>query len=447
MSSRSINLQNSPEVQKVYVNWCNSYLRSLNLKVSNLDKDFQNGVLLIKLVEIISGQKCKLKYRQHPKNQIELIDNCSVALRYVKFYFSNGDAYFALVESEFPDQKETFQIKFKNPVEKLKKSFNFANKLMDIPELLDPEDVFKEKMDEFSHFLYTSYFFKFHFQNNKKRIPKENYKNILLDSSSKNSKTEIDSPQKSKFSSPIKEIKSIEQISKIISSPNEMQKEINGMKFIKIESTKNSIFLEWKSRKKEPFYEVKNNLYLIFDSKKKKIYLRPQKEENQKKWVIQKEIITKSFVPKKITFISSTPSFDSCLLQWEIPKHYKIPIEHYEIEIISDEKKKKNKNSKLQKTFVNEIVINKLKPNYLYHFRIRTFNKKGYSEWSDFNSFKTISSFTPSTIQDGIKIIQNDPNHLAIKWNEPENNGHVIDYYQLELNGQIIEHVQNPLLI
>lgn len=42
---------------RVYSNWVNSKLKEADLHVNNLPKDLENGVVLIKLLELLSGKK------------------------------------------------------------------------------------------------------------------------------------------------------------------------------------------------------------------------------------------------------------------------------------------------------------------------------------------------------------------------------------------------------
>ena len=46
------------EVQlRVYTNWVNDKLKSTGQSVSNLPKDLEDGLILIKLLELLSGKK------------------------------------------------------------------------------------------------------------------------------------------------------------------------------------------------------------------------------------------------------------------------------------------------------------------------------------------------------------------------------------------------------
>ncbi len=46
------------------------------------------GILLINLVEQMTGTKCQLPYKPHPSNRTFMIDNVSVALKYLSGFVS-----------------------------------------------------------------------------------------------------------------------------------------------------------------------------------------------------------------------------------------------------------------------------------------------------------------------------------------------------------------------
>ncbi|KAJ5068293.1 spectrin beta chain [Anaeramoeba ignava] len=79
-SKRSKKLGNA----KFLINWCNWKLSVKNLKINNIKEDFNNGLLLIQLAEIVSKKKCLLKYKEKPKNKRENTENCSNALSFLR---------------------------------------------------------------------------------------------------------------------------------------------------------------------------------------------------------------------------------------------------------------------------------------------------------------------------------------------------------------------------
>jgi len=70
---------------KVFTRWCNTHLEKRNLKIEDLHTDLRNGTLLINLVEIISGKT--IKYNQKPVLRVQMIENVSIL---IKFLISEG---------------------------------------------------------------------------------------------------------------------------------------------------------------------------------------------------------------------------------------------------------------------------------------------------------------------------------------------------------------------
>lgn len=71
------------EVQKrTFANWCNLYLAKRGNKVENITTDLKSGVLLCQLLEELSGTK--LKHNPRPMIPAQQLDNCNVAINFVK---------------------------------------------------------------------------------------------------------------------------------------------------------------------------------------------------------------------------------------------------------------------------------------------------------------------------------------------------------------------------
>ncbi|GAM24874.1 hypothetical protein SAMD00019534_080490 [Acytostelium subglobosum LB1] len=69
-----------------FTGWINSHLQERSLAVHNLSTDFSDGVLLINLLEIISGKKV-VRYVRHPKFLQHKIDNIVIALGFMEKVF------------------------------------------------------------------------------------------------------------------------------------------------------------------------------------------------------------------------------------------------------------------------------------------------------------------------------------------------------------------------
>lgn len=68
---------------KTFTRWVNTHLADKDLKIDDLSKDFSNGVLLIELIQIISGKKIK-KWKKKPKMMAQKLENLNKALTFVK---------------------------------------------------------------------------------------------------------------------------------------------------------------------------------------------------------------------------------------------------------------------------------------------------------------------------------------------------------------------------
>jgi hypothetical protein len=70
--------------QKILMAWVNKHLKEREMKVENLSKDFQNGVILINLLEAISGQQVKTYYRE-PTRLYQYLENLEVAVKFMNY--------------------------------------------------------------------------------------------------------------------------------------------------------------------------------------------------------------------------------------------------------------------------------------------------------------------------------------------------------------------------
>jgi len=75
--------------EKTFRAWANAQLRSRNLKIENTLADcFHDGLMLINLVEVLSGEKCTGKYHRVPEKDIHKLENITIALEFLKKYVS-----------------------------------------------------------------------------------------------------------------------------------------------------------------------------------------------------------------------------------------------------------------------------------------------------------------------------------------------------------------------
>jgi len=69
--------------KKTFTRWCNQYLGERMMKIENLYEDFEDGLFLINLLEIISSKRIH-KYNKKPNMEIKKLENISKALKFIK---------------------------------------------------------------------------------------------------------------------------------------------------------------------------------------------------------------------------------------------------------------------------------------------------------------------------------------------------------------------------
>ncbi len=79
-----INEQKSHNLSQILVAWVNKHLKERDMKMENLAKDFQNGVLLINLLEVLSGQQVKTYYRE-PTRLYQYLENLEIAVKFMNY--------------------------------------------------------------------------------------------------------------------------------------------------------------------------------------------------------------------------------------------------------------------------------------------------------------------------------------------------------------------------
>ncbi|KAJ5079339.1 alpha-actinin-2 [Anaeramoeba ignava] len=69
--------------KKTFTKWVNSHLSKRKLQIEELDKDFEDGLKLIALLEIIGDEKLS-RYNKNPRLRIQKIENVKVALNFIE---------------------------------------------------------------------------------------------------------------------------------------------------------------------------------------------------------------------------------------------------------------------------------------------------------------------------------------------------------------------------
>ncbi|XP_050784379.1 alpha-actinin-4 isoform X2 [Gopherus flavomarginatus] len=213
--------------RKTFTAWCNSHLRKAGTQIENIDEDFRDGLKLMLLLEVISGERLpkpeRGKMRVHKINNVnkaldfiaskgvklvsigaeEIVDGnakmtlgmiWTIILRFAiqdisveetsakeglllwcqrktapyknvnvqNFHISwkDGLAFNALIHRHRPELIEYDKLRKDDPVTNLNNAFEVAEKYLDIPKMLDAEDIVGTlRPDEKAIMTYVSCFY------------------------------------------------------------------------------------------------------------------------------------------------------------------------------------------------------------------------------------------------------------------------------------------------
>jgi hypothetical protein len=85
--------------KKTFTTWVNLHLKKTGTKIEDLKNGFEDGVSLIKLIEVISEDSLG-KYKAEPKSRIHKVENINVALKYINgFLKAQGISNFYSAEN------------------------------------------------------------------------------------------------------------------------------------------------------------------------------------------------------------------------------------------------------------------------------------------------------------------------------------------------------------
>uniref|UniRef100_A0AAQ5XV17 Actinin alpha 4 n=1 Tax=Amphiprion ocellaris TaxID=80972 RepID=A0AAQ5XV17_AMPOC len=180
--------------RKTFTAWCNSHLRKAGTQIENIEEDFRDGLKLMLLLEVISGER--LAKPERGKMRVHKINNVNKALDFIA---SKGVKLVSIGAEEIVDgnakmtlgmiwtiilrfaiqdisveetsakeglllwcQRKTAPYKNVNddPVHNLNNAFEVAEKHLDIPKMLDAEDIVGTlRPDEKAIMTYVSCFY------------------------------------------------------------------------------------------------------------------------------------------------------------------------------------------------------------------------------------------------------------------------------------------------
>uniref|UniRef100_A0A8C8ET19 Alpha-actinin-4 n=1 Tax=Oncorhynchus tshawytscha TaxID=74940 RepID=A0A8C8ET19_ONCTS len=184
--------------RKTFTAWCNSHLRKAGTQIENIEEDFRDGLKLMLLLEVISGER--LPKPERGKMRVHKINNVNKALDYIaskgvklvsigaeetsakeglllwcqrktapyknvnvqNFHISwkDGLAFNALIHRHRPELIDYDKLRKDDPLTNLNNAFEVAEKYLDIPKMMDAEDIVNTaRPDEKAIMTYVSSFY------------------------------------------------------------------------------------------------------------------------------------------------------------------------------------------------------------------------------------------------------------------------------------------------
>ncbi|KAI4555587.1 hypothetical protein MJG53_019277 [Ovis ammon polii x Ovis aries] len=188
--------------RKTFTAWCNSHLRKAGTQIENIEEDFRNGLKLMLLLEVISGER--LPKPDRGKMRFHKIANVNKALDYIaskgvklvsigaeeivdgnvkmtlgmiwtiilrfaiqdisvegkRLGWKDGLGLCALIHRHRPDLIDYSKLNKDDPIGNINLAMEIAEKHLDIPKMLDAEDIVNTpKPDERAIMTYVSCFY------------------------------------------------------------------------------------------------------------------------------------------------------------------------------------------------------------------------------------------------------------------------------------------------
>uniref|UniRef100_A0A8C9EKZ6 Actinin alpha 1 n=1 Tax=Pavo cristatus TaxID=9049 RepID=A0A8C9EKZ6_PAVCR len=157
--------------RKTFTAWCNSHLRKAGTQIENIEEDFRDGLKLMLLLEVISGERLakpeRGKMRVHKisnvnkaldfiaskgvklvsigaegkETMVEILRPAHFALFCLSHSWKDGLGFCALIHRHRPELIDYGKLRKDDPLTNLNTAFDVAEKYLDIPKMLDAEDI------------------------------------------------------------------------------------------------------------------------------------------------------------------------------------------------------------------------------------------------------------------------------------------------------------------
>ena len=83
-ASAAVNAEWKNIQKRAFCRWANEHLRASGLEIGDLATDLGDGVVLIRLVEALSGVAIPQRYNAHPTSRTQRLENVTVCLRFLE---------------------------------------------------------------------------------------------------------------------------------------------------------------------------------------------------------------------------------------------------------------------------------------------------------------------------------------------------------------------------
>ncbi|XP_076363644.1 filamin-A-like isoform X2 [Tachypleus tridentatus] len=136
--------------ENTFTRWVNEHLKSVNKTITSLETDLSDGIILISLIEVLSGMTLP-RYNKKPSFRSQKLENVSVVLRFLE----ENEQIKIVNIGLCPDWSDW------NPKDALKNvsgTMTLATDWLNVPQLIKPEDVVDSNVDELSMMTYLSQF-------------------------------------------------------------------------------------------------------------------------------------------------------------------------------------------------------------------------------------------------------------------------------------------------